>query len=60
MANAEPLEIKVPRGTIVRVNDHPVKLADSLYLRPGEPVAFALADHTIMPLPWDDDDGYPD
>ena len=60
MVNQESIEIKVPRGTIVKVEGHPVKLRDSLYLRPGEPVAFDLNDHTIMPWPGDDDDGYPD
>ena len=42
------VEIKVLKGTIIKVADHPVKLKESLYITQIDDNTFRLKDHTIM------------
>jgi hypothetical protein len=42
------LTIKVPKGTIVKVEGHPVKLKESLYIKQVDDAIFKLDDHVVM------------
>jgi len=44
------LTIKVPKGTIVKVEGHPVKLKESLYIKQVDDETFRLDDHTVMDM----------
>jgi len=44
------LTIKVPKGTIVKVEGHPVKLKESLYIKQVDDATFRLDDHVVMDL----------
>ena len=40
--------IKVPRGTIVKVEGHPVKLKESLYIEQVNQNIFRIEEHEVM------------
>ena len=40
--------IKVPKGTIVKVEGHPVKLRESLYIKQVDEDTFKLDNHVVM------------
>jgi len=42
--------IKVPKGTIVKVEGHPVKLKESLYIRQVDPTTFKIENHDVMDM----------
>ena len=44
------LTIKVPKGTIVKVEGHPVKLRESLYIKQVDEDTFKLDNHVVMDL----------
>ncbi len=44
------LTIKVPKGTIVKIEGHPVKLKESLYIKQVDDDTFKLDDHTVMDM----------
>lgn len=44
------LTIKVPKGTIVKIEGHPVKLKESLYIKQVDDAIFKLDDHVVMDL----------
>jgi hypothetical protein len=44
------LTIKVPKGTIVKVEGHPVKLKESLYIKQVDDTTFKLDNHVVMDL----------
>lgn len=46
--NKEKYTIKVPRGTIVKVEGHPVKLKESLYIEQVDNHTFQIEKHEIM------------
>ena len=48
------LTIKVPRGTIVKVEGHPVKLKESLYIKQVDDDVFKLDNHVVMDLEEDE------
>ncbi len=47
--------IKVPKGTIVKVEGHPVKLKESLYIKQVDDVTFKLEDHVVMDTEEEDE-----
>ena len=40
--------IKVPKGTIVKVEGHPVRLGESLYIKQVDEDTFKLDNHVVM------------
>jgi hypothetical protein len=44
------LTIKVPKGTIVKIEGHPVKLKESLYIEQVNGASFRLEDHIVMDM----------
>ena len=40
--------IKVPKGTIVKIEGHPVKLKESLYIKQVKDSTFKLDEHQVM------------
>ena len=44
------LTIKVPKGTIVKVEGHPVKLKKSLYIKQVDDASFKIDDHVVMDM----------
>ena len=40
--------IKVPKGTIIKVEGHPVKLRESLYIRQVNDDTFKIENHVVM------------
>ncbi len=42
--------IKVPKGTIVKVEGHPVKLKESLYIKQVDDATFKIENHVVMDL----------
>lgn len=44
------LTIKVPKGTIVKIEGHPVKLRESLYIEQVNGASFRLEDHIVMDM----------
>ncbi|SPD76513.1 hypothetical protein PITCH_A980027 [uncultured Desulfobacterium sp.] len=42
------LTIKVPKGTIVKIEGHPVRLRESLYIEQVNGASFRLEDHIVM------------
>ena len=40
--------IKVPKGTIIKVEGHPVKLKESLYIRQVDDETFKIENHVVM------------
>ena len=50
------LTIKVPKGTIVKVEGHPVKLKESLYIKQVDDEIFKLDAHTVMDLEVEEDE----
>ena len=40
--------IKIPKGTIVKVEGHPVKLRESLYIKQVDEDTFKLDNHVVM------------
>ncbi len=50
------LTIKVPKGTIVKVEGHPVKLRESLYIKQVDDETFKLDAHTVMDMEVEEDD----
>ncbi len=53
---SKDLTIKVPKGTIVKVEGHPVKLKESLYIKQVDDVTFKLDTHTVMDLEGEEDE----
>jgi hypothetical protein len=47
--------IKVPKGTIVKVEGHPVKLKESLYIRQVDNTTFKLENQVIMDADQDEE-----
>lgn len=47
--------IKVPKGTIVKVEGHPVRLKESLYIRQVDSSTFKIENHVIMEADQDDE-----
>ena len=50
------LTIKVPKGTIVKIEGHPVKLKESLYIKQVDNETFKLDAHTVMDLDVEEDE----
>ena len=44
----EKYTIKVPKGTIVKIEGHPVKLKESLYIEHVDNNSFKIEKHEIM------------
>lgn len=45
--------IKVPKGTIIKVEGHPVKLKESLYIRQVDDETFKIENHVVMDMDHD-------
>ncbi len=53
---SKDITIKVPKGTIVKVEGHPVKLKESLYIKQVDDETFKLDTHTVMDLEVEEDE----
>jgi len=42
--------IKVPKGTIIKVEGHPVRLKESLYIKQVDEETFKIENHTVMDM----------
>ena len=40
--------IKIPKGTIIKVEGHPVRLKESLYIRQVDDATFKIENHIVM------------
>ena len=47
--------IKVPKGTIIKVEGHPVKLKESLYIRQVDGETFKIENHVVMDMDHDEE-----
>ena len=47
--------VKIPKGSIVKVEGHPVQLLSSLSIYQVDENTFSIEDHVIMD--WEEDDG---
>ncbi len=45
--------VKIPKGSIVKMEGHPVQLGESLYLNQLDEETFNIEDHVIMD--WQED-----
>ena len=51
---SEKYTIKIPKGTIIKIEGHPVKLKESLYIEQVDDNVFKIEDHFVMD-PEDED-----